>query len=268
MNNKKQARCLVYDLEISPRLGWAYDMWETNILKIERPSHIMSLSWHWLGEKKRGKYVIHNIIQTDSMPRFLKDSTDDYDIVKKLHKLLEEAHIVIAHNASRFDNKVSNTMFLKHNMTPPSPFKTVDTLTVARSKFKFPRNSLGELGEFLGCGCKSEETHKELWYDCIMNNNKKAWEKMKIYNDRDVELLIKIYYKLLPYMTTHPNLSVISQNPDGCPRCGANASNLNYRGYRYTTTGTYRRLRCMECGGWCAERVQEKDFLKPEFVNI
>ena len=45
---------------------------------------------------------------------------------------LDEADIVVAHNAKKFDNRVAAARFMYHGFLPPSPFKTVDTPLAAR----------------------------------------------------------------------------------------------------------------------------------------
>lgn len=254
-----KSNILLYDLEISPMLGWVYTMWDANVLKVEKQAHIMSISWKWLGEKK-----VYNQTQYDSYPRFKNDNTDDLDLVKLLWSLLDKADIVIAHNAKKFDNKVANAMFIRHKMTPPSPYRTVDTLTVARSVAKFNSNSLDNLGETLGIGRKTKVKHSDMWYDCLMGD-KKAWKQMQVYNDQDVILLEKLYKVLLPYITNHPNMGVLSENPDSCPKCGG--KHLHRRGLRHTNAGAMQRYKCVDCGGWCAERVKEEDIKKSTYVN-
>jgi len=257
--DNKQPKILLYDLEVTPMLGWVYGTYNTNVIKIEQHSYLMCFSYRWLGEKKT-----YNVSLVDFPARFKKDKTDDYDVVKALHRVLDEADIVIAHNASGFDNKVSTGRFIAHELRPPSPYRTIDTLTIARSKAKFSSNKLDVLGQQLHIGRKTKETHGQLWQDCI-NGDATAWKKMIKYNNQDVDLLIELYKRLLPYINNHPNLSAITQR-DGCPKCGS--IRLNSRGQRITNTVVYRRLQCQDCGGWCAERIADRDeFEKPTYVN-
>lgn len=253
---KNQVRVLLYDLEVSPLLGWAYKIWDTNILKIERQSYIFCFSYMWLGDKD-----VKCISQIDFPARYKSDPYDDYDVVKALWSLINEADIVVAHNAKGFDDKVSMGRFLVHNLTPPSPFKAVDTLTVARSKFKFASNKLGDICTQLGIGAKSEETHSDLWYDCIQGD-RQAWKKMVQYCKQDTKLLHSLYVKVLPYITNHPSLTLISQDLDACPRCGS--GKLHHRGIR----GVYQRFQCMDCHSWLKERIADNyEAQRPMYVN-
>jgi len=63
-------------------------------------------------------------------------------VVRVLRDLIDEADVVVAHNANGFDNKIAMARILSHGLTPPSPFVSVDTLITARRVFKFGANSL------------------------------------------------------------------------------------------------------------------------------
>lgn len=241
-------KILLYDLEITPILGWTYEMWDTRVLRIEKEPEIMSVSWKWLDESK-----VHNVT--------MQGEPDDIGVVDTVWQLMSKADIVVAHNAKRFDNRVAAARFMFWDMEPPAPFKTVDTLLAARRFFRFPSNSLNDLCQMLGLGNKPKTTHASLWHDCLQGDDK-AWKKMVKYNNNDVVLLEKLYLKLRPYITNHPNVSVDKE--DGCPRCGSKS--LEYRGYYTTNVSTYHRLCCRDCGAWSRERVAEKNH--PKVVSV
>lgn len=237
------AKILVYDLEVSPTLAWTYGLWKTNVIKVEQNPSIMSISWRWYGEET----THHESLA--SIPR-KRGTNANVALVKLIRELFDEADILVAHNANRFDNKVAVASFLKYNLTPPSPYKTVDTLTVARSVARFGSNSLNSLGEVLGLGTKTQVTHSSLWYDCL-NGSKEAWEKMRIYNNQDVDLLYAIYERLRPYIKNHPNLGDLAQIDGVCPKC--ESKRLQRRGFNKRRQGTVQRYQCMDCGGWTNE---------------
>ena len=101
---------------------------------------------------------------------------------------------------------------------------------------------------------KPKTTHADLWHDCL-EGDEKAWKKMVKYNNNDVVLLEKLYLKLRPYITNHPNVAVSKE--EGCPRCGK--TNTEWRGYYTTSVSTYHRFVCLDCGAWSRERVVCKD---------
>lgn len=247
-------KILIYDLEVTPTLGWTYGLYKTNVIKVEQNPSIMSISWRWYGE---------NITKHESLatiPR-KKGTSANLALVKLIYSLFNEADVVVAHNANRFDNKVATASFLRYNLTPPSPYKTIDTLAVARNVARFNSNSLNSLGELFGLGSKTKITHGDLWYDCLTGGGK-AWKQLKEYNNQDVDLLYAIYERLRPYIKNHPNLGDITQVDGVCPKCGS--SNLERRGFNMRRNGKVQRYQCRVCGGWTNESKLNK---KGRLVN-
>ena len=219
----------------------------------------MCFSYRWYGEKKT-----HNIsmIQDDIFTP--GDPYNDAYLVDKLWELFDEADIVVAHNAYKFDNKVATTAFLRQGLTPPSPYKTVDTLRVARSIARFSSNSLDSLCTYLGIGQKSKVKHADLWRDCL-NGDPKAWKLMIKYNNQDVDLLYQLYEILLPYIKNHPNLGVILQKRDCCPKCAS--TDVQARGREGRVSGMVQRWFCNNCRGNFYSRVPDERLTKDEKPN-
>lgn len=250
-------RILLYDLEVTPILGWTYKMWEANVIRIERESYIMCFSYQWYGEKRIG-----NVAQPDNSDYYEGHPFDDYMVVRKLWSLMDEADIVVAHNANKFDNRIATARFLTHKLGPPSPYKSVDTLTSARRYFKMASNSLNDLCDSLELGSKSKDTHAHIWHACV-NGDMVAWGKMKRYCNQDVMLLSNLYDKLRPFIASHPNMGSLNGEEDVCPRCGG--SDLQRRGFAHTATCIYQRYQCNECGAWSRSRKSEATH--PTLVN-
>lgn len=239
----KKPKILLYDIENSPNVGTYFQLYkEGNIVWKVKDWYLLSFSYKWLGEKKT--YV-------KSLPDYKtyeKDKENDIELVQDLWKLFDEADIIIGHNSNSFDNKKSNVRFLYHGLTPPTPYKTVDTKLVAKKYFNFDSNKLNDLGKFLGLGEKEDTGGYELWKNC-MEGDKKAWSKMCKYNKQDVILLERIYLKLLPWMTSHPNIAVLNNNVCACPNCGS--KKVQKRGFaRSRSGGTFQRWQCQSCASW------------------
>lgn len=253
----KHPRILFYDLEVSPILGYTFGTYDTNVIHIVEHSYILCFSYYWYGDKKVHHYALPDF------KTYKKDKKDDYELVKKLYELLNEAQVVVGHNAKGFDNKVAMARLINHNFRPPSPFKTVDTLTVARSKAKFSSNKLDLLGQQLHLGRKSKETYGDLWQGCL-EGDMKSWNKMVKYCDQDVKLLYDLYIRFRPYITNHPNLNAFSGRSFACPVC--QSSDLQRRGTVINGSGSYQLYWCKECGSWPRERVADKEIGRPDIV--
>lgn len=233
------ARILLFDLESSPNLGWGYGKWDVNMLKIEQYSKIMSVSWKWLGEEE----VYHESLVTIPKKR---GTSQLRALTGKIYELFDEADVVIAHNAYRFDVPLMNAAFVKHRMTPPSPYKIIDTLRIARSQFKFPGgNSLDEVARYLGVPGKSAIGVRDLWYDCLQGSAK-AWKQLRDYNNQDVVVLESVYKIMLPYIRNHPNLADIEQVDGVCPKC---LGRITPYGSSPRRNGRVKAYRCLDCGG-------------------
>ena len=235
---------LVFDLETSPSIGAVFQKWETNVVWFEEHERLLMMAWKWLGEDEVYATGLPDY------PSWKRSKKDDRALVKDLWNLLDRADIVIAHNGNSFDVKVANTFFLAHGLGPVSFFKSIDTKLVAKRHFRFKSNSLDDLGEYLGLGRKMETGGKELWRQC-MAGNPEAWEVMRKYNIQDVTLLEKIYLKMLPFITNHPNVNLYSDEvTPRCRNCGS--GNIQSRGFRFSNLGKAPAFKCkeIECGAW------------------
>jgi hypothetical protein len=118
-------------------------------------------------------------------------------------------------------------------------------MRTVKSQFKFPSNKLDYVAQKLGVGAKVQHSGFQLWLDC-MAGIPKAWKMMKEYQIQDVNLLIDLYYILLPWIRNHPHVGVANGEQLSCRNCGS--ENLIKYGYRYTQLGKYQRYLCQECG--------------------
>lgn len=253
---RPKARILFYDIETAPIVGTVWQKYEADVIWSIQDWYMLCFAYKWLGERKT-----HVVAQPD-FKGYKAGSPNDFKVIKELHRLFNEADIIVAHNGDRFDLRKSNARFIMNNLPPAAPALRVDTLKIARKYFAFTSNKLDDLGTYLGVGQKLH-TDKTLWQRC-MAGDMAAWRKMKRYNAQDVRLLEAVYMKLLPYDTAHPNRANIEGRPDACPRCGVEGE-LWAQGWRYTRSGRYRRWQCKACGSYVSERRAERGD-KPELV--
>ncbi len=197
----------------------------------------MAFAYKWGDEK-----TIH-VRGLCDMKGYTRGGGKEKALLKEVWALLNAADIVVAHNGDRFDILVANMGFLRHGFIPPTPFDTIDTLKIARNRFKFPSNKLDDLARELGIGRKLPHTGKKLWIDC-MRGDLKAWRLMKRYNRHDVFLLEQVYLKLRPW-GRHPNLNVLART-NNCPTCLSSKRKNN--GTHHGPSGWSQKYRCLDCG--------------------
>ena len=206
------SRIAFVDIETAPSLGYVWGKWEQNVIDFKTDWYMLSYAVKWVGEKR---------VTTRGLcdyPGYKKNVEDDSKLVADLWKVFDEADVLIAHNGDRFDIVKANTRFILHKLPPPSPYKTVDTLKIARKAFKFDSNKLDDLGHYFGIGRKLPNTGFHLWRGCMLGD-KKSWSMMKRYNSHDVVLLEKLYYLIRAWSPTHPNIN--KGEFFACPTCAS-----------------------------------------------
>jgi DNA polymerase elongation subunit (family B) len=237
-------RLLLLDIETAPHLAAVWGLWGENIPidRLMKPGYTLCWSAKWHGDKE---------IMFESV------MTGKSRMVKRIHKLMDEADAVCHYNGKKFDVPTLQKEMVLMDLSPPSPSKQIDLYEVAKRKFRFASNKLDFVAPQLGLGCKEKHKGMELWFGC-MNRNKQDWLEMERYNKQDVLLLEKVYDRLLPWIDGHPNRSVM----DGslcCTKCGS--ENNQARGYSITQAGRYPRFQCTDCGSWFrgAKRTRSED---------
>lgn len=229
-----KAKVLLYDIETSPNLAYVWGKYEQNVIAYQKEWEMLCFAYKWLDEP--GVYaVIKGADKTDK------------NLCKRLHELLSEADVVIAHNGDAFDNKKAKARFLYHGLKPLRNLATIDTKKVAKNAFGFNSNKLDDIGNYLGLGRKEQTEGFELWLGC-MQNDPKAWEKMVKYNKQDVLLLEKIYLAMRPWMVRHPALPLLQNVRDACPKCSS--LQIIKRGFRATASTIQQQMYCKDCYGW------------------
>lgn len=247
----KRPKILFVDIETAPILGYVWTLWQNNLglNQIAKEWSILSYCAKWYGDPT----VIYEDTSRERKPE------NDKRLVRSLHKLLDQADIVVAQNGVRFDVKKINTRFVLLGMPPPSPFRVVDTMLEARRHFGFTSNKLEWMTDKL-CTTHKKKRHAkfpgfELWRECLAGNTE-AWKEMREYNEADVLSLEELYLVLRPWMSGHPNVGNYDEETgDGpkCPHCGS--THVRRKGLRYTQVGQYPRYHCQACKAWSRGRL-------------
>ena len=237
---------LMFDIETSPNLAYVWQCYDTNVIPdfLLEPGDVMCWAAKWLGNDA----VIVESAENDP---------DDERIMKELWKLFDAADIVVAHNGRAFDEKHCRARWVSYGMEPPSPYRSVDTLKLARGLFRFPMNKLDCLGKYLDVGSKLEHGGStKLWLKCLQGDPK-AWDMMREYNAQDVYLLEAVYLKLRAWDRRPPNVSLMfTDDVLRCVCCGA-ASPTKLRKKAYTNSQAYPAYRCKSCGKVMRGRKRE-----------
>jgi hypothetical protein len=216
------------------------------------------LSWaaRWLFEPE-----IMSEVATVEEARARKDKR----VLYEMWNLLENADIIIAHNAQQFDVRRLNARFILNGYGPPMPYRVIDTLTEARKTFAFESNKLDDLNEQFGLS-KKLPTDFDLWARCV-TGDASALKEMETYNRSDVVALEELYLVLRPWIKGHPPVSLYLDTIDAeyCPTC--ESPNLDWCGRYSTPAGLYESFRCIGCGAVgrsrysCLEKEERKNLL-------
>ncbi len=250
---------LIVDIETAPIQAYVWRLWKQNVAINQIISEWFMLTWSakWLGSPD----VMSARLTSDEAK-----AEDDKRIVKSLWSLLDEADIVIAHNAAGFDVPKMKARFIINNLPPTSPYQVIDTLLVARKEFGFSSNKLDALATYFGYA-KKMDTDFELWANCV-EGNEEALTYMENYNRKDVVILEKVYLKLRPFIKSHPNITIYDDKmPARCPSCG-HGPMVREHNYYYTTVNKYPVFRCHKCGAQSRSRKAEKRTSPVELVSL
>jgi len=240
-------KVLIFDIETAPLLAyvWQHSIWNANISADKIISEWFMLTWS-------AKWLFNDNIMSARLTSKEVLAEDDSRITKKIWKLLDEADIVLAHNARKFDIPNLQTRFLLHGLNPPKPYRQIDTLLVVRREFGFTHNNLNALAKVLGLGQKVD-TNFQLWKDCL-KGNKKALKKMEEYNKQDVLLLEEVYLVLLPWIKSHPNVGLyLNSDVSVCSSCGSDQ--IEKHGMYVTNASKFQAYKCSICHAVSRSRV-------------
>lgn len=239
---KAGPKVLIFDIETLPMECYAWGTFDQNIGldMIKTDWSILSFSAKWLGAPE------DEVMYYDT--RNEKDLRDDSKLVKIIHSLLDECDVTISQNGIRFDLRKLQSRFIKLGMKPPSSFRNIDTLRIAKRHFGFTSNKLAYMTELLNVKFKkldhSDFSGFKLWAEC-MKGNLKAFESMKKYNIYDTLSLEELYLKLAPWDHTI-NFGIFSEETED--RCSCGSLDFKTKGFVYTNAAKYERHVCNTCG--------------------
>jgi len=228
-------KILFLDLETSPNLAHVWGLWQQNvaITQLVSSTEVICFGARWNDSEK----VIFKSVHHHGKEAMLDE----------MHRLLDAADVVIGWNSISFDTKHMNREFLENGYLPPAPFKDLDLMRVVKSNFRLPSNKLDYVSQLLGVGAKVQHSGFQLWLDCMAGKSA-AWKEMKEYQIQDVNLLVDLYEILKPWIKNGPHSALHDGIEGGCRNCSS--TNLHRRGTAKTSSATYQRFQCQDCGTW------------------
>ena len=143
-NTGSTRRRLFFDIETSPNIGL---FWQAGYKKnidysnIIQERAIICICYKWEDEKE-----VH-ALTWDSRQ-------NDKKMLQDFIKVANQAVELVGHNGDKFDLAWIRTRCVFHRIDMFPKYLTIDTLKVARAKFRFNSNKLDYIAEYLGLGNK------------------------------------------------------------------------------------------------------------------
>lgn len=227
---------LFFDIETAPNIGVFFSAgYKLNIgyQSIIKERAIICICYKWEGDKEVTSLEWDN-------------NQCDKKMLEKFIQVANTADEMVGHNGLKFDLNWIRTRCLFHRIDMFPNYVVIDTLTIARAKFRFNSNKLDYIAKFLGIG-KKIKTDFELWKNILLNKDKIAMAKMVKYCKGDVILLQKVYDRLKNHIIVKSHFGkIFHQDNRSCPECGSDE--LNIKGYKYTAAGTKKvQYQCKIC---------------------
>lgn len=239
------------------------------ILDVERVGGITQ-QHYWDRRDLQKRYIHHESVireaRTTIMCAKWYDSPDvirlaEWDkggrkaFLKAVHALMAEADILVGHNLDGADVPWLEGDFYfprighphRPNLKPLPPFKTVDTLKVAkRFKSGVPFKSLNALCQIIGIPAKTDVYDREAM-DRAVAGSTADQERLTEYCAGDVVATQGLYDWFRPHIKNHPALFVDgSDSLTTCNRCGNETKPIAKR--YVANVLTYSMRKCTECG--------------------
>ena len=261
IGNVGKPKILLIDIETSPMVVYTWSLWDQRVglNQIVEDWSILSFAAKWLDDSD-DKIIYHDTTN-------MEDLRDDSELLPILHKLLDEADIVVGQNSKAFDMKKINARLALAGMNPPSPYRQYDTKIIAKKHFKFTSNKLAYMTDKLCTKYKKLDHGKfggfELWKQYLLGNPE-AHKEMKEYNKYDVLSLQELFLKLLPW---DDSINFNPYNDCDYDVCTCGSIDFKKKGFHYTNTNRYQRYECKNCGKSMRSRKAEKLKNKSKSTN-
>lgn len=250
---KNLPKVLVLDIETTPIISYTWGLFDQNVALNQVIEDWTILSWaaKWMDSDK----IFYSDTRKEKNPR------NDRKLLFEIWDLLDQADIVVGQNSTSFDIKKLNARFILNGMSPPSSFRQIDTMRVAKRNFKFTSNKLEYMSKNL-CEEHVKLTHRkfngfDLWKACL-SKNQEAFQELEAYNIEDVLATEELLKKLMPWDKSI-NFNVYDDDLDTVCSCGGR--NFKEKGHVYSNLGKYQRFICTKCG---KEHISRENLLSKD----
>jgi uncharacterized protein YprB with RNaseH-like and TPR domain len=235
------AKVLFFDVETSAAQVFCFGRHKQFInqdaVKIEGGKLLCS-GYRWEGEEQA--HVLFNYEEVKA--------GEDYSVCKAMWELFSQADAVVAHNLKNFDLKMLEARCLANGLPSLPTVKLIDTLEIAKNKFRFPSNKLDSLASYFGLGRKVSHSGISLWVQ-VQEGSRKALDEMVEYCEQDVNLLHDLFQVLRSRGLVNGYNAALYYDDDvtRCKACGSDHLELTGRA---VTTGlsSFEEIKCNSCG--------------------
>ena len=250
MKKKMNKRRLIFDIEVSPNIGWFWKpehytrIYHDNIIL---EGSIICICYKWAGEKQ-----VH-ALTWDKRHNERKMLLDFITVMNMTDEL-------VTHNGDKFDIVWIRTRCLVNGVPMMPDYTSIDTYKEAKHRFNFMSNKLSHIAKVCGLGEKldtggaklwkqvlmgeTELENKDFWKRLLLGNNPAALRHMVDYCKQDVRLLEKVWDKMNPYIKSK---SHFGWGTNTCPECGSSRIVVNR--HRVSASGSKQvTFQCRDCG--------------------
>lgn len=169
--------------------------------------------------------------------------------LRRVHRLMSEADIIIGHNLDNADLPwLAGDLHIEGGLPPLPPRKSIDTLKVLRKQFKSgaPFKSLDAICQILGLPSKTDRYDREAMERAVSQKSVEDRERLIAYCASDCIATQALYEWLLPHIPNPPTLFVDGQDTlTSCHRCGHETEPTPRR--YVAAVLTYSMRRCTSC---------------------
>ena len=218
---------------------WDLSGWKHTIGRRIHPDDVtewprtICAAWRWYGNKR-----VEFTAEWDA---------DNEAMLQRTWELYHQADIVVGHNLAGFDTKKLSGEWNLLGLGKPSPWKTVDTLKVARSQFGYESNTLDALCKRLGIVAKTDRYNVEMARAACAGDTA-AQRRICRYNKGDIVATEGFYDYVRGWIPNHPHIGLWSGEERSCSNCGS--TDLQAEGWTRTAVTSYAQLHCKNCQAW------------------